>query len=218
MPRIVAVADTHLYESDEYVVPEGDIFIHAGDMCRGGRMGELRLAATWVKSLPHKQKIVIAGNHDWPFVHANEEAQELFDGVTYLQDSQTIIDGLRIYGAPWQPRFFDWAFNLPRGKDIAAMWAKIPTGLDVLITHGPPFKCGDLTADGDPVGCQDLLLRVQRAVPKLHLFGHIHTDGGAWQRGPTTFANVTTAECRRAPTVIDFYGDTVRVVSAPPRR
>ncbi|NPC68248.1 hypothetical protein HPP05_00605 [Corallococcus exiguus] len=38
--RIVAVADTHLFH-DELVMPPGDIFVPAGDMCRGiaHRMG-----------------------------------------------------------------------------------------------------------------------------------------------------------------------------------
>jgi hypothetical protein len=39
--RLVAVADTHLF-TDDLVVPDGDIFVHAGDMCRGGSLDELR--------------------------------------------------------------------------------------------------------------------------------------------------------------------------------
>ena len=33
--RIVAVADTHTYHHD-LAVPEGDVFVHAGDLCRRG--------------------------------------------------------------------------------------------------------------------------------------------------------------------------------------
>jgi hypothetical protein len=31
--------------------------------------------------------------------------------VTYLQDAETTVRGLRIWGSPWQPRFFDWVFG-----------------------------------------------------------------------------------------------------------
>ena len=34
----------------------------------------------------------------------------------YLEDQEVTVEGLRIYGSPWQPEFCDWAFNLPRGE------------------------------------------------------------------------------------------------------
>src|SRR5262245_58128712 len=134
--RIVAVADTHLYHG-ELRVPAGDLFIHAGDMCRRGDLGELERAAGWIRSLPHTHKIVVAGNHDWAFVDEPERARELLGpDVVYLQDSEATIAGVRIWGSPWQPEFCDWAFNLPRGPALAEKWALIPRGIDVLVTHG----------------------------------------------------------------------------------
>src|SRR5512144_1120659 len=50
--RLVAVADTHLFH-DELTVPDGDVFVHAGDMCRGGDLDELRENAAWIAALPH---------------------------------------------------------------------------------------------------------------------------------------------------------------------
>jgi hypothetical protein len=47
--RIVAVADTHTFHDDLGVIPEGDVFLHAGDLCRGGRLDELRTAAAWLR-------------------------------------------------------------------------------------------------------------------------------------------------------------------------
>jgi Icc-related predicted phosphoesterase len=38
----------------------------------------------------------------------------------------------------------------------------------------------------------------------LHLFGHVHQDGGFWQRGNTTSVNVTTWEGERRATVLDL--------------
>jgi hypothetical protein len=34
----------------------------------------------------------------------------------YIQDELIEVEGLRIYGSPWQPEFGGWAFNLPRGE------------------------------------------------------------------------------------------------------
>jgi hypothetical protein len=56
---------------------------------------------------------------------------------------------------------------------------------------------------------------------------HDRRTGRAGQRGPagqrgrrhgaTLFANVTTWECERAPTVIDLTGDAIEPVIVPPR-
>ena len=211
--RIVAVADTHLY-TDELVVPDGDLFIHAGDLCRHGDLDELRRAAAWIASLPHRHKIVVAGNHDWAFARDPAAARALI-AATYLQDSGTTIDGLRIYGSPWQPAFHDWAFNLPRGAPLAAKWATIPSGLDILITHSPPEGIGDDFTLLGRAGCSDLRARVAVVRPRLHLFGHIHQDGGLWESDGTVFANVTTWECSRGATVIDIDTKAVTPVSVP---
>lgn len=215
--RIVAVADTHLFHQS-FVVPDGDVLVHAGDLCRRGRLEELAVAAAWLAELPHAHKIIVAGNHDWAFVREPAAARALFDGMTYLEDEETVIDGVRFYGSPWQPAFHDWAFNLPRGEALAAMWRRIPHGVDVLVTHGPPEGIGDYSGMAVRAGCADLRQRVAELRPHLHLFGHIHQDGGAWREGETTFANVTTWECQRAPTVIELDPVTCEVMSiaAPP--
>jgi predicted phosphohydrolase len=215
--RIVAVADTHLLHR-ELSVPAGDVFVHAGDMCRAGRLAELAIALDWIRQLPHAHKILVAGNHDWPLARERSRALELMDpSIVYLEDSGATIDGLRFWGSPWQPAFNDWAFNLPRGSALREKWALIPDGLDVLITHGPPEHIGDHTEVGGRHGCADLRARVAEVRPRLHLFGHIHEDGGAWSIDKTLFANVTTWECERAPTVIDIDERGVTPVSVPAR-
>jgi predicted phosphohydrolase len=213
--RIVAVADTHLFH-DELVVPDGDVLVHAGDMCRGGDLVELAAAARWIAALPHRHKVIVAGNHDWAFAREPAAARALFEGAHYLEDSELAIDGVRFYGSPWQPAFNDWAFNLPRGPALAAVWANIPRGLDVLITHGPPDGIGDRTTPARRAGCAELRARVLEVAPRLHLFGHIHQDGGAWRMGATTFANVTTWECERGATVLDLEAGVVTPVIVPP--
>ena len=135
--RLVAVADTHLYHGD-LRVPDGDVFIHAGDLCRGGRLAELEDAARWIGGLPHALKVVVAGNHDWCFAREPAEARAVLGaGVVYLEDSGHDAAGLRFWGSPWQPEYGGWAFNLPRGPALAEKWARIPAGLDV-----SPLRCG----------------------------------------------------------------------------
>ena len=46
-----------------------------------------------------------------------------------------VIEGLRLYGSPWQPWFFDWAFNYPRGVSLKPVWDLIPETTDLLITR-----------------------------------------------------------------------------------
>jgi Icc-related predicted phosphoesterase len=213
--RIVAVADTHLFH-DSLTVPEGDVFVHAGDLCRGGDLDELKTAADWIRSLPHPRKVVIAGNHDWAFVHEPERARALFEDMVYLEDSGAAIEGYRFWGSPWQPEFNGWAFNLPRGEALAKKWALIPEGTDVLVTHGPPLGIGDRGPVAGRAGCADLMERVRVVRPRLHLFGHIHQDGGVWDDGGIGFANVTTWECERGATVLVVDAAGVRAEVVPP--
>lgn len=197
------MADTHLYHQD-LEVPEGDVLVHAGDMTRSGTPVQLAEVAAWLRGFSHPHKIVVAGNHDRALEYDPVSARSLFDGLTYLQDASVTIDGVKFYGSPWQPEFHSWAFNLPRGPEIAKRWAAIPDDTDVLITHGPPRGIGDRCGMDERAGCEDLLARVRVVKPRLHLFGHIHQDRGQWTIGDTHFANVTTDECMAGVTVIDF--------------
>ena len=117
---------------------------------------------------------------------------------------EVTVEGLRIWGSPWQPWFYDWAFNLKRGEALAEKWELIPEGVDILVTHGPPAGYGDKCYDGRRVGCEDLLRHLSRVQPRLHLFGHIHEDRGEWRLGATRVINCATAECELPPIVVDL--------------
>ncbi|WP_205525746.1 metallophosphatase domain-containing protein [Pyxidicoccus trucidator] len=201
MLTLVAIADTHGYHQD-LTIPEGDILIHAGDLTRQGTLEELAEVNQFLAGLPHRHKVVVAGNHDWCFQKSPAQARTVLTAATYLEDESTIIEGLKFHGSPWQPWFMDWAFNLPRGPELARRWAQIPDDTDILITHGPPLGFGDHLGGGERCGCEELLKRVRQVRPKLHLFGHIHQDGGVWTEGATTFANVTSDECMLPPRVL----------------
>ena len=76
MVRVVCVSDTHsLVEKMVHPVPAGDVLIHAGDFSHCGLPHEVEAFNDWLGSLPHKHKIVIAGNHEITFdsnVHPDE--------------------------------------------------------------------------------------------------------------------------------------------------
>lgn len=207
--RIVAMADTHL-QHEGLVVPDGDILVHAGDMLQHGGLDELERAVDYLRSLPHRIKIIVAGNHEVCLEKHPREARALLDGFIYLEDEAATVEGLVFYGSPWQPKFRIWAFGATRGAELASKWAKIPDRVDVLVTHGPPYGFGDRIRWKEVerhVGCADLLARVRETRPALHLFGHIHQDRGMWNEGGTaegtTFANVTTDEGTAPATVLD---------------
>ena len=191
--KLIAIADTHgLHRSLE--IPDGDILIHAGDLTRHGSLDDVLEFNDFLDSLPHPYKIVIAGNHDLCFEKERKGCEELLTNCIYLQDQEITIDGVKFYGSPWQPWFYDWAFNLERGPEIRAKWDLIPEDTNVLITHGPPFGIGDLTARGDQAGCQDLLEVIEKIKPAVHIFGHIHECYGISSNGVTTFINASSCD------------------------
>ena len=145
--RIVCISDTHGMHR-QIQVPEGDLLIHAGDSLARGTLDDLEDLDEWLGSLPHRHKIVIAGNHDWCFQDDPDDARKLLTNAHYLQDNGLELEGLRFWGSPWTPVFFNWAFNLERGDAIAERWSLIPEKLDVLITHGPPAGILDPVAKG----------------------------------------------------------------------
>ena len=132
--KFVCLADTHCLHN-KIEVPDGDVLLHAGDFTMRGKEKNIRDFSDFLGKLPHEHKIVIAGNHDLLFEKNPPVAQKLLTNCTYLQDSFTVIEGLKIYGSPWQPWFYDWAFNLQRGAEIRAKWDLIPDDTDILLTH-----------------------------------------------------------------------------------
>jgi Icc-related predicted phosphoesterase len=192
MTKILFLADTHGFH-DTIELPEADILVHCGDATGRGRLAEVKNFLDWLEKQPYKEKIFIAGNHDFLFEKDRGVARGLVEdrNFTYLEDDEYWVDpGLKIYGAPWQPWFHDWAFNLSRGDEIAAKWRKIPEDTDILVTHGPPKGILDLTLyTKERVGCEELLKRVKEVKPKIHAFGHIHEAYGVKEGNDTIFVN-----------------------------
>lgn len=212
--RIVCISDTHGFHGG-LKVPEGDLLLHAGDLCKRGLLSELEETADWLRSLPHRHKVIIAGNHDFCLEEDPEQARPLLHGLTYLKDESCQVEGLRIYGSPWQPWFHDWAFNLPRGAPLREVWSKIPDHTQILLTHGPPHGVLDETYDGRRVGCEELSLRLEQVQPRLHVFGHIHEAHGQAWHGETLCLNACLCNLRyrpvQAPWVVEWDGQFMKL-------
>jgi len=212
--RIVALSDTHSYHR-RIKVPEGDVLIHAGDITWRGELTIFADFANWLQELPHKNKVVIFGNHELGMRSGPNKSlvlQMIKDaGATYLENSETTIDGIKVYGSPATPYFMDWEWNYQRSREIGEVWNLIPEDTNVLITHGPPYGILDSVQDRSrgPQGCEMLKKRIQQ-LPNLkaHVFGHLHKDGGKIVNlHDTIFANVAICDdaydTTRLPTIIE---------------
>lgn len=213
MPRIVALSDSHNLHAG-LKLPDGDLLLHAGDFSMGGKPHECLDFLTWLETQPHRHKVFIAGNHDWMAQRDPDRFAALVrdhaPSCHYLNESSVTVAGLKVYGSPWTPTFYDWAFNADRGPVIAAHWAKIPDDTQVLVTHGPPADILDQTIRGPKVGCYDLSQRIRELKSlRCHTFGHIHYPGGDTQRGhPVTYVNASVVDERyrltNPPVVVDL--------------
>jgi len=178
--KCVAVSDIHLRAVS---TPAADLLIVSGDMTFKGSPSEMSWYASWLNKQPQKYKVWIAGNHELGIEQDPQIAHRIAAETNsiYLNDSEITIEGVRIWGSPITPWFFDWAFNRQRGGEISQHWQLIPNGIDILITHGPPHSYLDMTKDGEHVGCEELADRILNKLevpPKIHIFGHIHFGYG----------------------------------------
>jgi len=186
MKTITTISDTHTkHHRIKSDLIGGDFLLHGGDiMSSGYNKEEVIDFLEWFDSLDnYTYKIFIAGNHDRFIENNYEEFKEIlknYKNVIYLQDEEVIIDGIKIYGSPWQPWFWDWAFNLPRNStELHIKWNMIPDDTDILLTHTPPMGVLDYVPRSfEHVGCEALRARVFDLKPKLNIFGHIHEGSG----------------------------------------
>lgn len=190
--QFVLISDTHA-QHRALTLPMGDVIIHAGDISRRGEESEIVDFLNWFTCLDFQHKIFIAGNHDFYFERNSEDRiKEIIpENITYLCDSGTTINKLKIWGSPITPWFYNWAFNRRRGEQIKHHWDLIPADTDILITHGPVFGKLDRTMVGHKAGCEELLEKVQKVNPKIHICGHIHEAYGQISDAETHYVNAS---------------------------
>lgn len=209
--KITFISDTHAKHNQvTSSLPGGDVLIHAGDISNKGYRTEIQDFIKWFSTIEnYTHKIFIAGNHDFGCqdeVLAVQELLRLNPGSEYLYDDMFLIgdesadydDMVKVWGSPWQPEFYNWAFNLPRqGAELKEVWNMIPSDVDILITHGPPYGHLDYVAySKQNVGCELLRDRIDLIKPKIHVFGHIHSSYGYKFDGTTHFFNAAVLDER----------------------
>ena len=178
------ISDTHKRHAFLTVPKDIDTVIFSGD-CSDNRSPyineyEVMNFLQWFSSIPITNKVMIAGNHDTSIEMGliNKSKIEAM-GITYLHNESTTIDGLKIWGSPYVPKYGDWAFMKPRDQ-MKSIWKLIPEDSDIVVTHGPAFGVLDLCdvkqGESESHGCKALSERISYVKPKAHLFGHIHNS------------------------------------------
>lgn len=190
--RIACVSDIHARDVE---TPESDILIVAGDLTVNSSEKELDWFKTWLLAQRARYKVFVAGNHDRKFHNepygSRDYVKDLCAGgnIFYLEESECVIEGLRFWGSPWTPKYGEGAFGLKYADAYAAHWQKMPEGIDVLVTHGPPRGILDTLANGRHVGDDVLRRTVERVRPRLHVFGHVHTGWGRAEKDGIVYVN-----------------------------
>lgn len=174
---IVAMSDSHGNHRD-VTVPECDILIHAGDISNFNKREHYLDFLAWFSEQPAIHKVFIGGNHD----------DELDGGIgpsllsqhpdlIYLEGEMVELMGLKVWGSAVQPRVFNMAFCRPRA-DLIRTWDQMPSGMDVVVSHCPPYGLLDKNLNGEHVGCDVLKSALSSKPPLLNVFGHIHEAHG----------------------------------------
>lgn len=188
--QITLISDTHNQHLSipKDLITGGDCIIHAGDVSGRGSKTEVEDFLAWYNELPFTYKIMIAGNHDFFFEEAPEYAintlLDKYPNIIYLNDSGVEIEGLKIWGSPVQPWFYNWAFN-KKDKEIIPHWDMIPLDTNILVCHGGPKNIGTLNVTNrelEDVGCPYLYEKISEMTDlKLFVQGHIHEGRGFYK-------------------------------------
>lgn len=202
--RLVCISDVH-GQFDEVHLLSGDVLVIAGDLCEPADK-HLKAANGWVESICDGFRCIVyvPGNHDLAIVEHPGRYHSLAPTLlqNMLVDSEIEFEGVHFYGMPYESL----------GRENAE--ERIPDGIDVLVTHEPPYGILDEappSRDRARIGNAPLRRSVLRIKPRVHIFGHAHFGHGMKHIDETLFANV--AVCGRPnkyygvahkPTVIDI--------------
>lgn len=206
--QITAISDLHGHFPQN--LPGGDILILAGDYAMNNYIKNWVEFFKWLRNQKYEWKVYIAGNHDnylreclsnkerdaLGFTHEELEIDD--PNLVYLKDSGIEIEGVTIYGSPWTPLFDGvnpkyTAYMIPE-YELYDKFVQVPDGLDILVTHGPPWGILDQSVTARTINCgsRALLKAVQDAKPRYHIFGHIHQRGNmTYKSSNTEFMNVS---------------------------
>jgi Icc-related predicted phosphoesterase len=194
MVKAICISDLHGYLPTN--LPKADLLLVAGDICPVWNHNVDYQAywldtsfRYWLDSQKTNIRVGCFGNHDF----IGESPNIIPKGLPwiYLQNSNTNVLGLNIYGSPDQLPFGNWAFNVPE-EILQEKYKLISNETDIIVSHGPPFGYGDMTPRGERVGSKSLAKRILE-LPQLKLVvtGHIHDCYGTYMLGKTKIVNAS---------------------------
>ena len=161
--KITFISDTHTkHHQVTSQLPGGDLLIHAGDLMNSGY---------------NKKEI----NHFCEWFESQDYKHKIFIAGNHDKmfedhplESNTIVNN------------YDVTYLLKQ------KWSLIPTGTDILITHGPPYGHLDtVVGQYNNLGCKMLSERIEVVKPKIHVFGHIHSGYGYKFENGTHYINAS---------------------------
>lgn len=184
--KFICTSDIHGYQDKVEIDKTADVIIYAGDFSSTIRNNEVEscLFLEWFNDLPIKYKILIAGNHDLYFEELSKKGElkswlkQFYPNIIYLEDESIILEGIKIYGTPWCPSYFDWAY-MKEDFELFDIFKNIDIDTEVLITHTPAYGILDYTDSNCMAGSNTLRYRLtQLPNLKYHICGHIHENAG----------------------------------------
>ena len=212
------LSDIHDHFKDVIDV-ECDLLIFSGDWSYSGRAGETKNMIKWLEKHPAKEKVFIAGNHEFTLCeqlyeyhkinnpeHAlyleskNNQIRDIIakasSNIHYLEDESITLFGYKIYGTPWSTNFpvgsHKWGFNKYGEEQEKSHMNSIPDDTEILITHEPPYGILDLA---NMYSAGNTYLKSKIFTMKdlvLHCFGHIHKESYDYQNNSLLYDGKTT--------------------------
>ncbi len=209
MKRLVLTSDTHGRHS-AMSIPDGDIFIHAGDFTHNGTREESADFANWLGTLPHAMKVIVPGNHDRFAATDTAELVSMLPAGCHLSiNSQVDIGGgHRLWGFPFVPehmRFRGMSFVV-NDLEMSEQISLILPNANVLVCHCPP---SEVFSRARNYGNE----RLRAALPGIDwgllVCGHIHEAWGVGQIESKLVVNASAVDRRMIPRrpvrIVDFY-------------
>lgn len=186
--RLVLTSDTHT-KVNPAIIPDGDVFIHCGDLCESGTPEDWKNQIEWLSELKHKTKLMIFGNHDFhPHLYPGPALQDMRKiGFTVVGmpgndrwSTYTLENGKVILGLPYVVSMPRWAFNISKGE-LSVHLSKF-RDIDIVCSHSPIYGILDeIEYPKEHVGIKAYKNFLEAVRPELWFSGHIHESYGHYE-------------------------------------
>ena len=173
--KILALSDEECPALYDYYTPgkldEYDLIISCGDLNAK--------YLSFIVTMARVPVLYVHGNHDTNYDRTPPE------GCDCIEDQIIVYNGLRILGLGGCRRYHPGPHQYSEKemrRRIRKLWFQLwrHKGVDIVVTHAPPFGVGD---DDDPAhrGFEALLELIDKYHPKYLLHGHTHLSYGTDQ-------------------------------------